>query len=576
VSGSIAGVFYFDLRPVPPELAGLISGERPFVAPGLAMTSATIVGDGSACAFDGRLDNDVDLAESPGRYALGLYQVRGPAGLGELVGDFSLAVWDSDNRSVVLACDFAGVRPLYYFRDARRLLWSSSLAGLVRATGVEQLDEEYVALFLSLAGPGGRTPYRGIRAAPPGCAVRFTAAGTHVERFWDLPIDREVRLAGEGAYEARLRELFREAVAVRVRAHRHVLAELSGGLDSSSVACMAAKLKAPLTTISYTHEGGTDEPYFRAVEQAYGIPAIHLSLAECPFVSPEQTGGAAPRFWQARYDAVAREMESLGATVLLTGQLGDLLMGNTLDDSDQVAGHLRHFHLGEAAREAYAWSQALRIPIYPILWRAARMWLTRWTPPAGADLTPTAWQRHTQADSLSERVHRVLAEPAEEAPPLNWRAAPAERRRRFRALHEMLSSRRLQAPEKFEHVSYTHPFTHRPLVEFMLSIPPEEVCRPGKPRHLMRRAFAEMLPDAVLNRKSKAAFGAVFNQCLAPMAAQMLRDPEHIRSVEMGFVDRASLLERLEQFGKGLDCNLTQLRVLILFEFWLRQRYRRY
>ena len=78
-----------------------------------------------------------------------------------------------------------------------------------------------------------------------------------------------------------------------------------------------------------------------------------------PFVSPEQTGGAAPRFWQARYDAVAREMESLGATVLLTGQLGDLVMGNTLDDSDQVAGHLRHFGSAQAAREAYAWSQAL-------------------------------------------------------------------------------------------------------------------------------------------------------------------------------------------------------------------------
>ena len=76
----------------------------------------------------------------------------------------------------------------------------------------------------------------------------------------------------------------------------------------------------------------------------------------------------------------------------------------------------------------------------------------------------------------------------------------------------------------------------------------------------------------MLNRKSKAAFGAVFDECLAPMAAEMLRHPERIRSVEMGFVERASLLERLEQFAKGLDCNLTQLRAVILFEFWLRQR----
>src|SRR4051794_40455467 len=152
VSEILAGVFYFDLRPVPVEQAEAVFNERPFLAPGLAMTIGAAGPSGSACSFDGRLDVDLTLSQSPERYALGVYEARGPAGLGELIGDWSLAIWDSGSRSVVLASDFAGIRPLYYFRDEHRLLWSSSLSHLARVTGVDQLDERFVASFLSLSG----------------------------------------------------------------------------------------------------------------------------------------------------------------------------------------------------------------------------------------------------------------------------------------------------------------------------------------------------------------------------------------------------------------------------------------
>ncbi len=539
----LAGVFFFDSRPA--------------------------AADSAPVQWGGRLDDPVSSL-SAASLALDLYRGRGIAGLSGLVGDWSLAIRDADTQSVVLASDFAGIRPLYYYRDAERLLWSSSLTDLQRASGASELDDGWVASFLSLSGAGGQTPYRGIRAVPAGCAVRAASGGSRIERFWDLPVGREILLSGKGDYEERLLQLFRDAVAARVRPHAHVVAELSGGLDSSSIACMAARLGAPLTTISYLHEGAMDERYIRAVEEAVRIPAIHLDLAECPFVSPEHTGGSAPGWWEARYRRVARQMESIAATALLTGQLGDLVMGNTLDDSGQVAGYLRRLRLRDAGREAYAWSQALRIPIYPILWRAARLCLSRWAPPADSDLTPTAWERRATANSLSVRLRRTGPKAVDGPPDLNWRKAPPDRRRRFRALAEMLSSRRLETPEALQSISYSHPFAHRPLVEFMLSIPPAEVCRPGEPRRLMRRAFAGLLPEAVLRRKSKAAFGGAYDRCLAPMAAEMLAHSAAIRCVERGYVDRASLLDRLEKFEKGLDCNLGQLRVLILFEFWLR------
>jgi hypothetical protein len=178
-------------------------------------------------------------------------------------------------------------------------------------------------------------------------------------------------------------------------------------------------------------------------------------------------------------------------------------------------------------------------------------------------------------DSLTPDVHRrAVRSPFDKDRTSGWQAAPSGRRRRFRALSEMLQARILQVPEALQHISYTHPFAHRPLVEFMLTIPPAVVCRPGEPRRLMRRAFAGLLPESVRKRKSKAAYGGVYRRALLPLAADMLREPGKMRVAEYGFVDRNSVTERLSAFTGGLDSNEAQLRQIILLEFWLRNRER--
>jgi asparagine synthase (glutamine-hydrolysing) len=176
-------------------------------------------------------------------------------------------------------------------------------------------------------------------------------------------------------------------------------------------------------------------------------------------------------------------------------------------------------------------------------------------------------------DSLIPGVRACLARYDRERLAIDdLRHAPPGRRRRFQSAAEFLQSRRLQTPEALEPLSYTHPYAHRPLVEFMLTIPARIVCAPGQPRRLMRRAFAGLLPPAVLNRKSKASYNPVFRSALLPMATALLKTPRKIELVERGLVDRASLLARLEKFRQGLDCNETQLRQVLLFEFWLRKR----
>lgn len=151
-----------------------------------------------------------------------------------------------------------------------------------------------------------------------------------------------------------------------------------------------------------------------------------------------------------------------------------------------------------------------------------------------------------------------------------WTRAPLDRRRHFRGLMEILELRVLQPPEPLEHLYYTHPYAHRPLVQYMLSIPAEVVCRPGEPRRLMRRAFRGLWPPELRKRRSKDLFDSVFLESLRPIARSFLKAPRQLQVVERGYVDPHDLTTRLERLSNSLECNEPQLRQIILLELWLR------
>ena len=603
----LSGIWYFDSRPVrESDEAWVLAGKR---GPGLLtgrQVSQRLAAEAAAgspreplaatssragiCTWDGRLDNREDLliqlgadapeGDSDSAIALRLYEAHGPDGLRGLIGDWSLAIADAARRIVLLASDYAGIRPLYYCRNAECVMWSSSLSHLVRWSGRDELDEEYAASFLTQGSAAHLTPYRGIHPVPPGRSVRISQDGVATRAFWDLPVGRETRFKNPASYEEQLRDLFHRAVAVRLPLNAPVCAELSGGLDSSSIVCMADSLAKERpgdlhrpTAFTYTHAGASDEKYVGVVERARNLSSIRLHLGEYPFVAADQPGIGAPAWWGPRMTELASRFASLGAGVFLTGQLGDLIMGTLVDDSEQAVDYLRAGHWLRAAREVYAWSRTLRLPVYPLLWRAVKTAYSPWTGSLVSGGSNDVASRYSQEQSLASGLLKSVSRNQAERPPEGvWRHARPSQRSRFRALSQALDSRTLQAPEALQHISYTHPFTHRPLVEFMLTIPPGEVCRPGEPRRLMRRAFAPFLPPAILRRKSKATYADVYRQALIPLAATMRSQPDQIRLVSHGYADRSSLMERLARFLQGLDCNETQLRNLLLFEFWLRNR----
>ena len=135
-----------------------------------------------------------------------------------------------------------GVRPLYYRLDRGTTTWSTSLAEIVlREQKDDDISEAFVARFMTLDAPCDVAPYDGIQVVPAGGCVSVTCDGVQRHRVWRLECEH-VQYADRREYEERLLALWTEAIGCRLRANGLIWAELSGGLDSSSVLCTAVEL----------------------------------------------------------------------------------------------------------------------------------------------------------------------------------------------------------------------------------------------------------------------------------------------------------------------------------------------
>jgi asparagine synthase (glutamine-hydrolysing) len=198
-----------------------------------------------------------------------LYEQEGVAGISKLRGMFAYAIWDSNQRSLLLVRDRFGKKPLYFTTTAAGLYFGSELKCL-RAAGVPlEIDREALQLyFLFNYIPDPWSPYLEIRKLAPGGWLRYHQDGrTEQGRYWRLPAPAEQASPGftETAARQQLRDSFDEAVRMRLIADVPLGAFLSGGIDSSSVvASMALQTKEPVKTFSI----GFEEPDFNELPLA--------------------------------------------------------------------------------------------------------------------------------------------------------------------------------------------------------------------------------------------------------------------------------------------------------------------
>jgi len=219
--------------------------------------------------WDGRLDNRAELIRrltnvltvhsTDVAIVAAAYEQWGTDCFAMLVGDWALSIWNPTHRSLILAKDPIGTRHLYYSLDKDQVTWSTILDPLVLFAGKTfALCEEYIAGWFTFFPAAHLTPYVGIHSVPPSSSVLFRPGKHTVRKYWNFNPDKQIRYRTDVEYEEHFRAVFAEAVRCRLRSDSPILAELSGGMDSSSIVCMADTILARgaaetprLDTVSY-------------------------------------------------------------------------------------------------------------------------------------------------------------------------------------------------------------------------------------------------------------------------------------------------------------------------------------
>jgi hypothetical protein len=326
-----------------------------------------------------------------------------------------------------------------------------------------------------------------------------------------------------------------------------------------------------LLTVSYVNRGSSDLRFIQEVEADCHIEGMHLSTQDAPMFDHLQPAGITPLDHCPLQHAAATLARRHGAGTFLTGQGGDLLLGNWIDDSLQVSAPLRRGQLRRAMSDAFAWSRATKLPVPYILARAAAAALPTFSLRRRLGRNRLLNQL-TIETSLDATFCRRVGVPCDDLDlTADWLRAPVERRHHFRALALTTEHRLLQPLEWMNGLAYTHPLFDRSLVEFVMTIPAEVLCGAGEPRRLMRRALSGLWPAGLRRRRSKGLFTAPYFEAFRKFAVTLL-STKRWHSAERGWVDGASLASRLERFSRGLDCNQMQLRRILLLEHWLQQR----
>ena len=224
------------------------------------------------------------------------YQKWGEDCPDHLLGDWVFAVWDKLKQKIFIARDHQGNTGLYYFRSDRFFVFSSCLKGLLALPEVpQQLNEIRIAQILACwPVHGDPTAYKDILRLPPAHAMRITADKFDVWQYWYLENTPILRLNSDQEYLEAFLEIYTEAVRCRLRSARPVGAMLSGGLDSGSVAALAARemkkkgqrlpvfSSVPLYDLTNTPAGrfGDETPYIKATAQYSGNMDLNFIRAE--------------------------------------------------------------------------------------------------------------------------------------------------------------------------------------------------------------------------------------------------------------------------------------------------------
>jgi asparagine synthase (glutamine-hydrolysing) len=552
-------------------------------------TQPHITKSGAVVTWDGRLDNRAELVGKLGNglsmdatdvaIVAGAYEKWGTECFAQLIGDWALSIWDPRDRALILAKDPFGTRHLFYTLERDSITWSTLLDPLVLFSGRPvKVDEEYVAGWLVFSPATHLTPYVGIHAVSPAFSVVVRNDKASIRKYWDFDPDNRVRYRTDAEYEEHFRKAFAASVQRRLRSDAPILSELSGGMDSTSIVCVADTLiagggaEAPrLDTISYYNDSEpnwNERPYFVEVENKRGRTGCHINVSSQNISSlglESSHFAAIPGSYSPPSeftDQFAFCMTSQGNRVLLSGIGGDEVTGGVPTPTPELADLLVRAQVGALAHQLKVWALDKRKPWFHLFLETTREFLPRILVGLPKYQRPAPW-----LNTHFVKQHRSALAGYE--PRLNvFGSLPS-----LQMNLDTLNGLRGQLGSCCASASLyekRYPYLDRDLLEFLYAIPREQLVRPGQRRSLMRRALKGIVPDVILQRRRKAFVSRAPLAALKQDWGDVVQMSHNMLSEKIGIVDSAKFLKGIQDASAGREIPLTGLLRTLVLESWLR------
>jgi len=553
-----------------------------------ATERAGVVAVGQCLAGPARMEDDLRRSAHDGDWEA---LTRWP-------GAYLLLVLEHNGRFTAYT-DPAGQFPLYYAHRNGRTVVSTRATAVAALTGRES-SPDTLALAAHIVCPavpelvGTRTAFTDVHRLGPGEALHVDCATNAVTRSYAAPGPDADACMEDAA--ARLRDSLRQAVTLRVHDAPRVTCDFSGGLDSTSLAFLAAQAaEEPLDAFVYHHPGAPAGDLEHAVQHARASAAVRLHLTvggdtSLPYAAlsargrPDQPDPSTAVV--ARLRCRLTHIASRGGGVHVTGEGGDALLTAPPSHLGEVAagravrrlahdalalGRLRRVAPAGIARRAVRLARtpidralhdlAARLeqpPAHPPQWLDAIAW---WPPPGpeASWLTPRA--RRDLAELAVERAGQVRREGPGPGP--GTRAALAE-------LHTSagLHSDLVDVARPFG-VWPQAPFLDGAVVRAAMSLPTPAKADPFTVKPLLRAALAGAVPDAVLDRRTKGSYAAEDYRGVRRAAADLRARLARLPLADLGVIEPARVVADLDAAVHGFAAPFSALNRLVGVDVWL-------
>jgi asparagine synthase (glutamine-hydrolysing) len=520
------------------------------------------------------------------------YARRGCEIFGELNGIFALAIWDRRDRTLTLARDGAGVKPLYWADTPDGLAFASEIKALLTIPSLDRtIDPVALRAYTTyLYSPGERTGLKAVRKLAPGCWMRVGQDGSRSEgRFYALPAYQPNESLTDETAIAGTRDALARAVERQMLSDVEVGAFLSGGLDSSAIVHFAkehAKNRIQCFTISYRErpdEAGEfipDLPYARRAAQHLGVELHEVEVSSAmaddleALVYTLDEPQADPAALNNLYiSALARRH---GIKVLLGGAGGDDVFTGYRRHRAAAADHL----IGVApawSRQAFG-AVAARLPNTGT--RARRLKKMASIMQGSADerlMQSIEWQNIDAADRLFKS--RLVNAATEVRAPLQAvldenKGAPAVERLLRLDQSFFLIDHNLNYTDKTgmaEGVEIRVPFLDPDLMAWAATLPLRFKLRKGETKWVLRKAMEGRLPHDVIYRP-KSGFGVPLRAWLRTELRAMVESLTSREVIEARGIFDADAVAKLRQdtLSGAVDGSYPLLAIMVI-ELWHRR-----